>query len=250
MDNLRISTITGTAILDTNINLKELYDLIQINDLIHYIEYGCDNFKGSSIKQKKKKRKDAPRKVFYNQITIHVHFNNKLNNVKVFNNGHIQMTGLKDISHVEKVLQAIIDDIYELLPEENTIFDKPDKPLIISTKIALINSDFDIHFEVNREILHREILKAGIYSTYEPCIYPGVNIKYFYNPSKNKIHGICSCEGYCDGKGNNDDCKKITIAVFKSGKVIITGGNSLEQLTTSYQFIYNFLTDKKDLIKI
>ena len=82
MDNLRISTITGTAILDTNINLKELYTLIQINDLIHYIEYGCEHFKGSSIKQNKKKRTDAPRKVFYNQITLHVHFNNKLNNVK------------------------------------------------------------------------------------------------------------------------------------------------------------------------
>ena len=47
--------------------------------------------------------------------------------------------------------------------------------------IVLINSDFDIKYKVQRDILHREIIDAGLYSSYEPCIYPGVNIKYYMN---------------------------------------------------------------------
>ena len=47
-------------------------------------------------------------------------------------------------------------------------------------------------------------------------------MKYFINTNTND--GICKCNSVCDGKGlaNGDgDCKKITIAVFKSGKTIV-----------------------------
>ena len=77
--------------------------------------------------------------------------------------------------------------------------------------------------EVDRESLHRTIVENGYLSSYEPCNYPGVNIKYYFNPCKRNF-GICDCEKPCNGKGLNDTCKKITIAVFKSGKIIITGG--------------------------
>ena len=73
-----------------------------------------------------------------------------------------------------------------------------------------------------------------IYISYEPCIYPGVNIKYFINT--NNRCGICECENLCNGKGNgcgDGNCKKVTIAVFKSGKVIITGGQNKDQIVES-----------------
>ena len=56
MENLRVSTITGTAVINTNINLKELYSSLLINDHIHYAEYGCEQYKGYSKKLEKKKR--------------------------------------------------------------------------------------------------------------------------------------------------------------------------------------------------
>ena len=37
-------------------------------------------------------------------------------------------------------------------------------------------------------------------------------------------NGICNCKTQCNGKGKNGFCKKITVAVFNSGKIIITGG--------------------------
>ena len=115
-------------------------------------------------------------------------------------------------------------------------------------KLVLINSDFDLGFEINRDALQREIIEAGIYSSYEPCIYPGLNIKYFINI--NNFDGICCCESMCNGKGRADGdgrCKKITIAVFKSGKVIITGGQSIAQLETAYYFIQDFIDERKEL---
>ena len=42
MEYLRISTITGTAVIDTNINLTTLYEGLDINDQIKYIEYGLE----------------------------------------------------------------------------------------------------------------------------------------------------------------------------------------------------------------
>ena len=45
-------------------------------------------------------------------------------------------------------------------------------------------------------------MDRGYYSSYEPCTYPGVNIKYYYNENKNNF-GICDCDKPCNGKGKD-----------------------------------------------
>ena len=62
--------------------------------------------------------------------------------------------------------------------------------------------------------------------------------------------GICDCSEMCNVKGRADgdgDCKKVTIAVFKSGKVIITGGQHTDQLEKAYRFIKNFIDERKEI---
>jgi len=241
MENLRISTMTAVCNISDEINLKTCYDKLVINDIIHFIEFKGFPDKGFSKKSVKKKRKIKDKKVFYNQITVHV-FVDKIINVKIFNNGRIQMTGLKFKEQGEKVIQVLIGEINKY-NEDECIF--KDKLVLENYKIVLINSDFDIKYRVNRDVLHRDIIGIGMYSSYEPTIYPGVNIKYFYNNINEA--GVCGCSGKCNGKGlgNGDgDCKKITIAVFNSGKIIITGGNSFNQVLISYEFINNLLSDK------
>jgi len=181
------------------------------------------------------------KKIFYNQATLHVVHDNKIMNVKLFNNGKIQITGLKKEDQGIILIQNLIQYFQNI-----SIFDK--EVSIVDHKLVLINSDFDIGFEINREILHQEIIDSGIYSSYEPCNYPGVNIKYFIN--QNQFDGICCCESLCNGKGRADGdgkCKKVTIAVFKSGKIIITGGQNIDQLETSYRFIKNFIEERKQI---
>ena len=242
MDHLRISTITSILQISSDIDLKKIYDSVPITKYIPFIEYGAENLpKGFSKKMLRKKRKKTKKKIFYNQATLHVVHDNKIMNVKLFNNGKIQITGLKKEDQGIILIQNLIQYFQNI-----SIFDK--EVSIVDHKLVLINSDFDIGFEINREILHQEIIDSGIYSSYEPCNYPGVNIKYFIN--QNQFDGICCCESLCNGKGRADGdgkCKKVTIAVFKSGKIIITGGQNIDQLETSYRFIKNFIEERKQL---
>ncbi len=153
------------------------------------------------------------------------------------------MTGLKTESQGIDIVHILIDYIRQIPSDKKqTILDNMN-PTIKESQIVLINSDFDAKFKINREVLHRLIISMGYYSSYEPTIYPGVNIKYYFNT--NNDNGICKCEGRCNGKGKGC-CKKITIAVFNSGKIIITGGQSYSHLNTAYQFIKNVIDEKKD----
>jgi hypothetical protein len=60
------------------------------------------------------------------------------------------------------------------------------------------------------------------------------------------------CHKPCDGKGNgkgDGDCKKITIAAFQSGSVIITGAKNMRHIQDAYRFINKVITDNFDLIQ-
>lgn len=123
--------------------------------------------------------------------------------------------------------------------------------------IVLINSDFNINFKIKRNILHA-ILKDdyNLISRFEPGIYPGVNNKYYWNTEyksdPTKKPGVCYCKKPCDGKGlgcGDGDCKKITIAAFSSGSVIITGARKIEQINDCYSFINKVFKDNYMKVK-
>tara|TARA_Y100000996_G_scaffold413883_1_gene403226 strand:- start:26 stop:757 length:732 start_codon:yes stop_codon:yes gene_type:complete len=240
----RISTITCISELSNYIDLHKLYTNLEINDNIKYIEYGIDKYKGYAKKRGKKSRKSNKKKTFFNQLTIHLYYN-KLINIKLFNNGKIQLTGINNISSITNIILLLIKEL-----SNKDIIDAETK--ILNYKIVLINSDFDIGYKVNREVLYRYMIENNIFSTYEPCTYPGVNIKYYFNNNNNNT-GICQCDSICHGKldGNgNNRCKKITIAVFKSGKIIITGGQNIIQVNSAFKFINNILINNYKLFKI
>ena len=122
-------------------------------------------------------------------------------------------------------------------------------------KIVLINSDYYLGFEIKRNVLHELLInKYKIFSSYEPCIYPGVNSKYYFNEHylENECQGKCYCDVYCDGKGTgfgNGQCKKITVAIFQSGSIIITGARNMEQIKCAHTFINCVIDDNYEVIK-
>ena len=248
MENLRISTMTQIAEISSKINLNNLYKYLEPTDTIRYLSFGSELSKGEITKKIKKPRKDKEKKFYYNQITIHIFFE-KIVNVKIFNNGRIQMTGLKSSEQGKEVIKIFLEEVNKLSEEYKKEIYEVSNPKFTWIKTVLINSDFDLHYKVDRESLHRSIIDEGYYSSFEPCIYPGVNIKYYYNKFKEN-NGICDCEKMCNGKGKDNTCKKITIAVFNSGKIIITGGNSMEHIEIAYNFIYNFIESRKDIIQM
>lgn len=242
--DLRISTIVGISKFSEKINLQELYKQICINETTMFAELG-ESYKGDIDKKNLKKREKKTKKYFYNQVTLHLFINfdklSKKVNVKLFNNGSIQMTGLKSIELGKHTLSVLINIVKQM---DERVYDKQTSLNLGEYSIALFNTDFDIGFKVNRDRLNSYLLDLGIYTSFEPCIYPGVNIKYYYK-STNK-NGKCECCPTCNGDGKGNNCKKITIAVFNSGKIIITGGRNYKQCKEAYEFINKILQEKKD----
>ena len=96
---------------------------------------------------------------------------------------------------------------------------------------------------------------------YESDNYPGVKTSFYWNEADPQRTGICVCSKgkTCSGKGRGmlvgyeDDklakhCRKITISVFQSGKIIITGARNKEQIVDAYTFITRVLTTHFDTV--
>ena len=124
---------------------------------------------------------------------------------------------------------------------------------ITKYNITLINSDFFIGFKLNRNNVYDYILnEVKLLCDYDPCIYQGVLIKFYWNNMKTKQDGRCYCKNGCNGKGtgNGDgECKKITISIFQSGNIIITGKCNRYELYYIYDFIVDILKTKMDDLK-
>lgn len=272
----RISTVTSTGCVGSEINLNILYDSLEvisnrdtfkniINDIV-YVEYGSKKsttfFKGYSKKFLINRRKVKPPKRFDNQLTIvYAHFENNIKsnvNIKIFRNGKIQMTGLKymELGNImmSKVIN-IIKNIYDNISKE--IVDDIKNLNQSNYQICLINSDYKIGFEVKRDAIFKTVsYDYDNVCSYEPCIYPGVKIQYFWNIHNTSKNGICCCkdqscydkkksgDGYSDG-----ECKRITIAIFQSGCIIITGSQTLNQIDDCYEYINKVLYDNLDKIE-
>lgn len=265
----RISTITATGSVNTEIDLDVFYDNIKLVDAslsdqygIIYAEYGKKKsdtmYKGTSKKTSKKASvqtqtatKSEKTKRFDNQVTIVYRINDKnllatdknCLNIKIFRNGNIQITGIKYIRQGEIMIDIVIGiltDIYDS-GQTNIVLDKS-KLQNVNYKIRLINSDFKVGFPIKRELLYKVCVQTYENDcSFEPCIYPGVKIRYYFNEDNHIRDGLCHCGCECDvGKGSGKgegQCKKITIAVFQSGCVIITGAQSPEQISEAYTFI-------------
>jgi len=254
--NLRVSTMTATSKINSMINIGLAYTHLELDDNIRFIEYSDKPSRGfhhKFISEKKKKKK----KVFYNQITILVVVGGDTNNIKLFNNGSISMTGVKSKETGQKAVRILYEKLKNTHDEKGmSVFDNMECD-VEHFNVVLINSDYDIGYEIKRSELHQILVtQYKIFSSFEPCIYPGVNSKYFWNTAylENEFKGKCYCTTPCNGKGNGNgdgNCKKVTISAFQSGSVIITGAKTFEQINAAYTFINKiFNTHKSQLKKI
>jgi TATA-box binding protein (TBP) (component of TFIID and TFIIIB) len=250
--DIRISTMTIISDLNSILNIEDLFDIIDLEEenknnvypRIDFMKYGGDKIKGNTKINKKKKNK---KNYFQNQMTVCILLDEiKKINMKLFKNGKIQLTGIKDIN----IINDGCNYIFELIKKKNmnhTIIDNIETFKYINNQyqIVLINSDFKVNYLLNRENIFKLLNTLNFFVIYEPDIYPGVNLKYFIN-SNNKVKGICNCTEKCNGKGNcngDGDCKRITIAIFQSGSIIITGSKHDDQVQECFKFINNLLRE-------
>jgi len=259
-----------------------------------YIEYGRTksehSFRGSHHKPKKNTANaniaqnehgsSSKVKRFDNQATLDYKIApDYYINTKVFNNGTVHMTGIKSIPDGNRVISDLINRIEKVVAATKVAQAAADANANANTDVGtgideariipagavlsaqpvtvhLINSDFRINFKLKREILYDILVhKYKNKCTYEPCIYPGVKLQYFWNSAtKNDVHnGNCQCSrGQCRGKGKGateGDCKKVTIGIFQSGCVIITGASAVEQIDDCYAYICRIMRESINEIR-
>ena len=207
-----------------------------------------DKVMGTSAKDSLTKRRIS-QKSFFNQSTLVVRqpipTGFKEVNIKLFENGGVQMTGITSEEFAKKTLQYVIDKIARL-PEP--VFKDEVNPSIQKFQIQLMNSDYKIDGIIHRDNLHKIITQNyRVFSTYETTIYQGVNTKYYFNKvykDSGLPRGWCHCETPCSGSGDGTaagQCKKITISAFQTGRIIITGARTKEQLDEAYVFFNEIL---------
>jgi len=276
----KISTITATACIGSEVNLDLLfhhtsiisYDLaLKSKDAVGfiYMEHGKKTedlvYRGFCKRLTITHRKKEKGKRFDKQVTavikvgdlcprsINENDSQSMVNIKIFKNGNVQMTGIRCLNHGYIAVDMLINTLKELYAKDIYAAENPDKLEMSDFKIRLINSDFRTQFELKRDALCKIIQSKGCFCSFEPCIYPGVKVQYYYNELLNKSDdGICKCTVNCSGKGcgcGNGHCKMITIAIFQSGCVIITGAQTYDQISTAYQFICDIFNDHMSVIK-
>lgn len=249
--NLRVSTMVITAHWGTPLQLDSLFESLRPVILpIWYPDEGILKFEhnntvlGASHKDIFTNRKITS-KSFFNQSTLVLRRKTtdgwKEVNVKLFANGGIQMTGVTSEPFAYEAIQWLLQLIKTLPvpPFQNA-------PAIQRFSVQLINTDYALNKFINQDALHKLLINEyNLFSMLEKTIYQGVNTKFFYN-TRNPGVGICQCKSFCKGQGTGEgegECKRITMSIFRTGRIIITGARQLGQIEAAYDFL-NQVLDK------
>jgi TATA-box binding protein (TBP) (component of TFIID and TFIIIB) len=261
---LRVSTVTACASVSTHVDLSLFFQNVPLIDVsndhgngVVYVTFcpPVSSVGDTRIEQTRGRlpmQKTHPNKlrrtrlVFDNQVTIIFRTDTATYvNVKLFKNGRVQLTGAKSPEQGQHAVECLVETLRQLASIAPSVVNDANAMCLASYQVCLINSDFKIGSELRRNRLHALLKDAGIRTTFEPCIYPGVKVDFFWSRQQRADGaGKCSCTVACSGRGRGDgngDCRRVTIAVFESGCIIITGAHTMQQLDAAYDFIVNFI---------
>tara|TARA_E500000178_G_C16970587_1_gene730746 strand:- start:454 stop:1356 length:903 start_codon:yes stop_codon:yes gene_type:complete len=208
LESLRISTITLCFNLNSTIDVQKLAE-----------KYPCKN-NGK----------------FYNCYIFnwHTKYQKKtIVSIKIFPNGKIQVAGLCNIKACAYIIRKV----------SNKCSCFADKIIISDAKIAMINSDFKLSNSLNLtkfcDILSNySIQQNGNFLSviYQPIKYPAINCKFICD---NYLEEYCKhIDKYSHKKKFN---YKLSILIFRSGSIIITGGNNLEDYLYTYKYLLDLI---------
>jgi hypothetical protein len=188
---------------------------------------------------------------FYNCFAIIVRF--KYENafreihIKVFNTGKLEIPGVLNDEILEIVKKMLLDTIRPFI-EEDVYFLECN-----SEDNVLINSNFNCGFYINRDKLYH-ILRSKKYKiecAYDPCSYPGVKCKYYFN---NEIgFNVDLQDGQIKEEDRkmkfselNDYCRytEISFMIFRTGSCLIVGNCRETVLKFVFEFIKKILYEE------
>lgn len=157
---------------------------------------------------------------FYNQVTLTYHDTYSTKSVKVFPNGSIQVAGCCDLFDCKRIITQLVHIFKVFLDIEIKV------PLD-SFRVVMINSNFSLNYNINLMKVsdwferYSDIFKVS----FEPDRYSAVKIK--FKPAH--------------------DMKEITCSIFSTGKIIITGAETLKEIAFAYNIINQHINENSEI---
>lgn len=230
LNSLRISTITLCCNYNINVDMYELMD-----------KYPCKNngkFYNSAIFNWKTK--------YQTKLIV---------SIKVFPNGKVQIAGVSTImscAYIIRKVQGILEKFSIKEKDKNTNKNKSKSAKITDVSLAMINSDFKITKSLNLAefctVLSNNIINTGgnISSIiYQPVKYPAINLKVITDSNLQEYN-----EHFYKFSSKKKFSKQISVLIFRSGSIIITGGNDIKEYFEVYKYILQIIKKNYDLIII
>lgn len=233
--NLSICTMSLACNLGTKFRVDNIYKYLQLeSNYIVAIKSPLGLRCIEEIRKKFKSTNKNSKKVFSNQYTIIIQISDtRFLNIKLFKNGSIQMTGCKELSDANIAINKLIKKLSEKLYIKNnnvlteiTFVDEPENLKMSNFKIDLIVSNFGVNYLINKESVYNLLNEKNILSRLS-AQHSCVNIKHKISTEENVF---------------------ISIFVFQTGNIIITGGKKAEYVKEAYNFIVGFLSNNKQKI--
>jgi len=174
--------------------------------------------------------------------------------VKVFNTGKLEIPGVLNTELFDIVKRMILEYLQPHVQySELGFLDNNQEDNV------LINSNFNCGFFINREKLYSILRsdKYGIETAYDPCSYPGVKCKFYFNHDLGfdpilQNGKIIECERGMKMSELNDNKKytEVSFMIFRTGSCLIVGNCSEKILLFIFDFIKQMLQSEYYLIHV
>ena len=208
---IKITTITMVSNFIQNIDIKRLRAVFE--------DIGTYRMKRSGTTTEGFEWKLKPT-TFYNQVTLTYHDSYSTKSVKVFPNGSIQVAGCCDLFDCKRIITQLIH-IFKIF------LDLKIEVSSDSFRVVMINSNFSLNYNINLMKVsdwfetYNDIFKVS----FEPDRYSAVKIK--FKPAH--------------------EMKEITCSIFSTGKIIITGAETLKEIAFAYNIINHHINENPEI---
>jgi len=209
---IKITTITMVSSFIQEIDIKRLRRIFEDIGSFKLRRCGTKNDGGFEWKLKPT--------TFYNQVTLTYNDTYSTKSVKVFPNGSIQVAGCCDLFDCKRIITQLTYIFKTFLGMETQM-------PVDSFRVVMINSNFSLNYNINLMKVanwfeqYDDIFKVS----FEPDRYSAVKIK--FKPSQ--------------------DMKEITTSIFSTGKIIITGAETLKEIAFAYNIINQHINECPDI---
>ena len=146
---------------------------------------------------------------FYNQVTIGYKDQYSQKSVKIFPNGSVQVAGCADLFDCHRIMRQLCFIVNKTLGTEIEA-----EQLVRSVAVKMINTNFSLNSSVNlNKVIQRFADRPEFRVSFDPDRYSAVKVKFEPRPGT----------------------KQVTASIFSTGKIIVTGAQTLEEIALAYK---------------